>query len=177
MRDIPGHCLLQILHCHRNVLAGQAVHQVEIDVREPGGFCCRDRRAGIGGVMDAPKRAQALVAKTLHTERQAVYAGCVQRAEPVAFGTAGVGLERDLHVRREIDRRGDTPQCACEDGCGEQARRSAAEEQGAKRAAFDQVAVCPQIRQQAFGIGRKRRLRFGLVGIEITVGTLALAPG
>ena len=81
-------------------LAGAGIDQVEGEARE-GRARHLDRRARGGDVMKAAEEAEVVVVERLDAERDAVDAGGAVAAETLGLDAGGIGLERDLGVRRD----------------------------------------------------------------------------
>src|SRR5690606_21932734 len=92
---------LQVVHRHRQVLAGQGVHQVQVEIVETGLARQGDGRLGLPAVVDAAQALQATVVETLDTEAQPVDARRAVTLESAVLGGAGIGLQRDFAARRE----------------------------------------------------------------------------
>jgi hypothetical protein len=112
----------------RGSLLRQPHHQIEADVVEPGGprlehrFACAARR------MNPPEPLQLRVAERLHAEADAVHARPAEAVHARRCGGFRIGLQRDLGVRRDVERLaagGDEPRDL---GRLEQRRRPAPEE-------------------------------------------------
>ena len=163
---------------HRQGLAGQGVHQVEIEILEPRLPRQRDRIDRLAAVVDAAQPCQAAVVETLDAEAQPVDAGLPVVPEASVLGGAGVGLECDLGIGREAQaRRGAFEEPGDRRG-RKQARRTAAEEHAVHRAAPDQRQVLIEIGQQRIHVGiERRRAALEFVRVEIAVRTLSHAPG
>jgi hypothetical protein len=78
--------------------------------------------------MQARQPLQFLVVERLDTEADAVHAGGAERAQQVARGALGIGLERDLGVRRDVERAAAGREDPLHVVGREQRRRAAAEE-------------------------------------------------
>ncbi len=129
----PGERLVERPRPGGQVLAGARVEEVDADVLEPR----RARRpVGVGRVgrgVRAPEAPEERVVERLDAERQARHPGGAERAQTVPIEPLGVGLERDLGVRREPEPGAGVGHHR-RDGRGRQERRgAAAEEQGRRR--------------------------------------------
>ena len=127
MRRLQRERALQVGAGAGQVLAGQGVHQVEVDVVEAGVLGQLHRRLGLAAVVDAAQSLQAAVVEALDAEAQAVDAGSEVTLEAVVLGGAGVGLERDLAAGREAQPRAGLLQEVVDGIRREQRRRAAAE--------------------------------------------------
>src|SRR5690606_17646601 len=72
MRRLQRERALQVGAGAGQVLAGQGVHQVEVDVVEAGVLGQLHRRLGLAAVVDAAQSLQAAVVEALDAEAQAV---------------------------------------------------------------------------------------------------------
>ncbi len=91
MRGLQGQSHVKVIVQLRQRLAGQGVHQVEVEgVKGFTRFLYRGN--GLGAVVYATQGLQVLVIKALHAHRQAGNAGFAEGSESVFFKRAGVGL-------------------------------------------------------------------------------------
>jgi hypothetical protein len=158
------------------VLAGQRVHQVEVE-RVEGQRRFFQRGDGLRPVMHAAQGLQVRVVEALDTERQARDAGIAVGAEAVALEGAGIGLERDLAAGLQLQPRAQVAHQPFDGGGREQAGRAAADEHAVHGAAPHQRQRGIQVGQQRVEVAVERRLaRCHLVRVEVAVRALAQAP-
>ena len=176
MRRRKGERCFNVVQGLAQRLAGQAVHQVEIEVVEVRGGDL-DRAPCFVAIVDAAERFQMRRVEALDAEREPVDAGGAEGGELVGFHCAGVGFERDLRLGQERQAHADRRQQLVERFAGKQARRATAEEDARYLASPDQ-------RQRRLKIGDQRRDVLGLgnaaaclVRVEVTVGAFLHAPG
>ena len=172
--------------CQRlfEVLTGQAVHQVEVQIVEVAGRH-RDRLPRLPLVVDAAECLQVRPAETLDAERETIDAGGAKSGKPAAFDRSGIGLERDLGTGQERQAAAQRCQQLVDDLAGEQARRAAADEDAVDAAAPDQRQSRLEIGDQGRQVValRDRRRRSGrrasgrqCMRVEIAVRALAHTP-
>jgi hypothetical protein len=145
VRRREGQRRVQVGLQQRHGLAGQCVHQVDVEAVEGIGRLGH-RGARLGRVVHAADGAQAVVVKALHADRQARHAGSAEGAEALALEGAGVGFERDLDARHQRQQRTHIGQQPLDAVGREQAGRAAADEHAGHRPA-------PHQRQRGFEIG------------------------
>ncbi len=169
--------LPDVRHCPGRILPRQRVHEVEVDVAEArcaGGF---ERAHDIPGAMDAPQRVQHPVVETLCAEGQPIDAGAEIAGRIAALHGAGVRFQRYLCAVGQPELPGDPVQQPPDLVWREQARRAAPQEYADQFAAPGTGGLERQVRLEGAEIPRPRRIVTGSVGIEVTVGALAHAPG
>ena len=104
-------------------LAGQGIHQVEIESLECHGRLLH-RGDRLRAVVHPAQRLQMRIVEALHTHRQPRDAGLPEGAETVLLESAGIGLQRDLAIRLQHEPGAQVTQQAV-DGLGrEQAGRA-----------------------------------------------------
>ena len=91
------------------------------------------RGDGLRAVVHAADGLQMLVVEALHADRQARHAGGAVGAEAVALEGAGVGLERDLAIGRELQACAQVADQAVDASGRKQAGRTAADEDAVHR--------------------------------------------
>jgi len=94
-------CGFDVGLCAIQILAGQGVHQIDVDVVEASRASLGESGQRVGAAVDAPQRRQTRVVEGLRAQRQPVDAGGAQRREVAALDRAGVGLQCDLGVCRQ----------------------------------------------------------------------------
>ena len=97
-----------------------------------------DGAPGLPVVVNAAKRLEMRRVEALDAERQAIDAGGAKGGELFCFDRAGVGFERNLGVRQHGEARAEGGQQRIERLPGEQAGRTAAEEDAAHAAPPDE---------------------------------------
>jgi hypothetical protein len=179
VRRLQRQRALDVVQRHRQVLAGQGVHQVEVDVVEAGVLRQLHRGPGLRAVVDPPEPAQAAVVETLDAQAQAIDAGAAVVLEAAVLGGAGVGFQRDLAARCETQACAGPLQQAVDLVGREQTRGAAAEEHAVHGPAPGQRQVVVQVGEQRVHVLREGRATGApeLVRVEVAVGTLAHAPG
>ena len=86
-----------------DVLTGQRVHEIEVEVGEARGMQLLGGAPRLGGRMNAPERLEPLRIEALGAERYARDAGRPVVAECAALDRARVGFERHLETRGELE--------------------------------------------------------------------------
>ncbi len=112
----------------RERLARQPEHQVEAEIRKPGGPRLADRRARARGIVHPAKTPQFVVVERLHAEADAIHAGGEKALEARRRRRLRIGLERDFGVGRQRERLAAGADEARDFFRFEQRRRAAAEE-------------------------------------------------
>ena len=160
-----------------HTLAGQAVHQIEIEIVEAG-FDGPFRRAPrFQLAVNATEPLQLRGIEALHANRQAIDAGLAKALELARFGGAGVGLHGDFDIAHEWQQRADTGQQSIHCVRREQRRRAATNENAVDASAPDPRQILLQITQQRVDVLRLRDLAFALMRIEIAIRAFAHTPG
>ena len=100
-------------------------------------MCARELHgaARLRHVMDAPERLQRGVVERLHAERDAVDAGGAIAAETLRLDAAGIGLQRDLGIGRDVPQSRDRIEHRADRAGLHQRGRAAAEEDAGDGAA------------------------------------------
>ena len=166
----PGNRVLPLVEA----LVGQAVHQVEVDVIEPGATGSLE---GLDGPVRAVASAQQLqqsVVEALHTDTKAVYALPQQPPAGLGVQVAGVGLDGDLGVRSDDEGVVGSLQDGGYVAVGKIGRGASAEKYGAHLRMGQRPAPQPNLASHRLEVTPHLRLD-ALVGVEITVGALGLA--
>ncbi len=158
-------------------LLRQAVHEVEVEVADAGCAQLRDCLADLAARVDPAQRREAAVVETLRAERDPVDPGVPVRGECPVLDRAGICLERDLRVARNRQQIAEPRKHRLDGAGGEQARRSAAEEDRHDLAPGDracrELKVVEQCREiHAFGHACRR----DGMRVEVAVRALAHAP-
>ena len=104
VRRRQGERLCEVALEPRHVLAGQCVHQVEVEGRKVAGRRL-GRRDRLGPVVHPTQRRKRPVIETLHAERQPIDAGLAESAKAFALERAGIGLQRHLGIDRHAQHR------------------------------------------------------------------------
>ena len=138
---------------HCQVLAGQGIHQVEVEVVEAGVLRLLHRRLRLGAVVDPPQPLQAAVIEALDAEAEPVDAGGQVVGEAAMLGGAGVGFQGDFQARHEAQAGGRALQEAVDGSWREQAGSAASEEHGVHGAAPGQRQVVVKVGQQGVNVG------------------------
>ena len=169
-------CALQGALPGRERLIGQAVDQVKVDVGETGLARRGDRDLHVVCAVDTAQEVQLGLIEALHAHAQPVDSQRAQRCEACHVHRAGVGLAGDLGVGEDIER----PAAGCHDlrqQIGRQHGRCAA----AQKDGSDRWMPVDFARQLDFfdqrGGERLKQPVQPRVGVEIAVGTFALAEG
>ena len=172
-----GNRLIDIRQGLLDRLAGQAVHEIQIQVVEPGATGHVDRGQGFGVVMDATERLEVYRVEALDADRQPVDAGAPVIGKLGLLEGAGVGLQGDFDIagKAQPGSHGlqDLPQAVG----GKQARRAATKEDRANFAPLNRRQILLQIRYQRRDIFLLGKTTVTDMGVEVTVGALAHAPG
>src|SRR6185369_899444 len=92
-----------ITHGARNVLPGQAVHEIEVEVGEPGGVQLFSGARRLARRVDATQLLELGRVEALRTQRDPIHPDLAITGEPAALDRAGVGFERDLAIRGELE--------------------------------------------------------------------------
>ena len=175
VRRLEGERLLDVGQRLGMPLAGQAVHQVEVEGLEMAGGEFGGM-AGLVAVVHPAERLQMAVVEALDAEREAGDASGAIAGEAPGLGGAGVGFEGDFGVRRQPRQRAEGGEQFV-DGCRrKQAGRAAAEEDADHRPAPDQRQRALQVLEQRGDIFLLWHCAASLVRVEIAVGTFADAP-
>ena len=114
-------------------LLGQGVHQVEVDVVEPGGPRPSQGLSRFIGPVNAAEGFQVSGIEALHADGQAVDAGLSIPGKIFRVGGAGIGLERDFNIGGEAQPLAHTIEHARDRRAGEQTGRAAAHKDGDQR--------------------------------------------
>ncbi len=138
VRQAACHQRVEVAPERVHVLPGRAEEQVRRRARQaPRGHHLAQRARGgqrTRGVVDAVERAQAVVFRGLHAERDTVDADSGVVVEVAGLGSARVGLQRDLGVRRDAAPRVEpTQHCADRTGTPERGRAAAEEDRRNRR--------------------------------------------
>ena len=156
VRRLQGEGTLQVAFGHGQVLAGQGVHQVQVEVVQAGVLGQLHRRLGLGAVVDPAQPLQAAVVEALDAEADPVHPGGAVAVEAAVLGGAGIGFQGDFGLRCEAQPGTGRLQEAV-DGIGrEQARGAAAEEHRMHGAAPGQRQVVLQVAHQGIDVGLER---------------------
>ncbi|MCY1411947.1 hypothetical protein D9M71_273430 [compost metagenome] len=158
-------------------LVGQAVHQVEVEVVEPGIARHVGGANGLVTVVDAAQGFELGLLEALDADRQAIDAQLPVGFELLLLERSGVGFQGDLDVPGKRDALLHTHQQAAKGAGAEQARGAAAEEDRADRAAINGAQFLVQVGQQGIDVRFFRQLGGGGVGVEVAVRAFAHAPG
>lgn len=103
VRRIQHEGAFEVALGHRQRLAGQGVHQVEVEVVEARVLRELHRRLGFAAVVDAAQALERFIVEGLDAETQPVHAGSAVELEAAVLGGARVGFQRDLAARREAE--------------------------------------------------------------------------
>src|SRR5690606_18366370 len=158
-------------------LPREAVHQIQVEILESRGAGAAGSGNRGGAVVDAAQGLQVAVGKALNADGQAVDPGLAEAAKPVLLEGARVGLQGDFDVAGKAY----APLGVVEDGGdgagGKQAGGAAADKDGGQPPALRQLQILVQVGHKGVHIGVLRQLVTPLMGVEITVGAFAHAPG
>ncbi|MNZ83191.1 hypothetical protein D3C78_1019130 [compost metagenome] len=158
-------------------LVGQAVHQVEVEVVEPG------IARHVGGanrfvtVVNAPQGLKLGLLEALDADRQAIDAQLPVGLELLLLERPGIGLEGDFDIAGKRDALLHTLQQPAQSAGAEQAGGAAAKEDRADRPAIDSAQFLVEVGQQGIDVRLFRQLRRSRVGVEVAVRAFAHAPG
>ena len=113
----------------RERLTGQRVHQVEVEGRV---VALRDLHGSkcLRSVMHAAERLQVTIVERLHADRQPRDAGIAIGCKAARLEAAGIGLQRDLAIRRQRQQRTHVGQQPFKALGAHQTGRAAADEDG-----------------------------------------------
>ena len=169
-RRQPGNRILPL----RQSLMRQPIHQIQIDVAEPGIPGGAERIDGLGGAVAAAQQPQQPVVQTLHADAQAVDALPQQPAASGGAQVAGVGLDGHLgagvngeSIGRRLKHGGDV-------ALGQVRRGAAAEKHGSRRRPAQHPPPQPQLAGRRLDVVAHLRLD-ALVSVEIAIGAFRLA--
>src|SRR5690606_19405962 len=137
-------------------VTGQAVHQIEVDMRESRAARGADGRAGPSAVVHASERRELRISKALHADRKTIDARFAEGGVAGRIGGAWVRLERDLGVGREFDSRANPIEQTSDRIGGEEARRPAADIDALHLSTVGSVALRVEIAQKRIDVGAFR---------------------
>ena len=180
VRDVRGlklDCATKILKRFLDGLLRQAVHQIQIEIVEPGTPQFVHRSMNILSAMDASKRFQLLLVEGLHAERHASHAGFAIPREATMLDGSRVRLERHFQLVTDDESRSHRFQEQTDLLGTEQARRAAAEENRDERSIAHLRQIVVEILDQRLDVLALRHVLRHRMRVEIAVGTLAHAPG
>ena len=158
----------------RDELIGQAEHEIDAEVVEPGLPGRLHRRDCVVGRVPPAEQAQLVVVERLHADAEPVDAGSAYRREPLAGAIAGVRFERGLRVGRQVERRRDGAHQPSDVAGGEVRRCAAAEEEAREPGPAEPRAPLREVVAQRVDVARHQRLD-ARVGVEVAVGAARLA--
>ena len=201
MAGLQGQALAQIVQRLGLLLPRQAVHQIQVDPLETGAATNHlvriettadlgaqgaillhqpsppHRLQRRGAVVDTTESRQGGIVEALHTDGQAIDPGTAEAAKAGRVDGAGVRLQGDLDVGRQIQQLVQQFDDAGHGIGAEQARRAAADEQAAHHASLDGIELLPQILLEPGDERPFGQLALERMGVEVAVRTLARAPG
>ena len=175
VRRVPADALFDVgLRLVRR-LAGQPIHEVEVEVVEArlGNLDCVARFVR---AVDAAKRPEVRVVEALDADRQPVDAAGSIVAELLRLERARVRLERDLGIGRERQARAEFGKQAIDRARREEARRAAAEEDAVHAPAPDPRQRVLEVRDKRGAVRVLGQVAFLFVRVEIAVRAFAHAP-
>ena len=177
MRRLQRKCFFHIIQCTGQRLFRQRIHQIQVQIDDPGILGLLDRTVSLGRVVDAADALERSIVETLHAETDAVDAGTTVIRKRPMLDRAGIGFLRDLDARREIQPRADAVQDARDSVRREQARCAPTEKNRLQFAPLRQRQVLIQVAQQRSDVLFLRQRLRRVVRIEIAVRAFAHAPG
>ncbi|CRM80693.1 hypothetical protein [Pseudomonas sp. 22 E 5] len=157
-------------------LIGQAVHQVQVEVIEPGLAGHTSGAHSLIAIMDAAQRLKLLLLEALDANGQAIDPQLAVRHELLLFEGAGVGFQGDFDIACKRNTGLHALEQAAQCGGAEQARRTATEEDRTQFAAVNRVQVLIKVGQQCVHILFFRQHFARGVGVEVAIRAFAYAP-
>ncbi len=176
MRGLQAQRFFHVLQRRAHALTGQCVHQVEVEVSQPR--CVQFRRGPprlIGG-MNATKRLQLPVVKALRAERDPRDARGPILVKAPSLDRPGVRLQGHFDIRRQTEEFVRGLQNVGDRSWGEEARRTATQEDADDFSAADIGCLRLEIGLERRDVGGLRELAVQRVRIEVAVGALPHAP-
>ena len=159
-------------------LVRQAEHQVEREVGKARLARADDGHARLLVGMRTAEALEHVVLIGLHADGDAVEARANQPLEPLRRDAVGVGLERDLGVRAEVEALLQLVENFFQILRAEEARRTAAEIDGVDRVVRREAArFADVVGQRLQVLVRRAAIAAAAEGVEVAVFALALAEG
>ena len=155
----------------------QRVHQIQIEVGEPGRMQLLGRAIGVLGRMNAPQPHERRGSEALRPQRNPGDAGVPITGEAASFHRAGIGLQGDFRIRGYAGQAPQRLEQPRELLRGKQTRSASTEKDRLDRATADRRQLTLEVVDQRVDVARRRSGAAPLVGIEVAVRTLAHAPG
>lgn len=168
---------LDVLKCLPGRLARQTVHQIDIEVIEPGAASGAYGPVGGIGIVNSPQRFEMVGVETLDPDGETVDARCPESVEPAGFERAGVGFQGNFGICGEGKACPQFPEQAIVEVAAHQGRSAASDEHGLYWSIGGKGQVLVEIFEQSLQIGGFRDCPGESVGVEVTVGALPHAPG
>src|ERR1700733_1923148 len=128
MRRLQRQRVSDIRQCLRDSLVRQAVHQIEIEIRQARDLQLLDCALRIGSAVDATQALELSGVEALRTERYAGNSGGAIIGKAAALDRTRVGLQRDFQVSGELEPLLHAAQKPRQRGGREQTGRAAAKE-------------------------------------------------
>ncbi len=127
--------------------------------------------------VNATDFAEHAVIETLYADGQAIDPGRAELAETTLFNGAGIGLQRDFHIRLAAQTRADAGEQTVNGFRRKQARRAATDENAADDAPPHRRQFQVEISQERIDVLTFGESRTGLMRIEIAIRAFTHAPG
>ncbi|MNZ88507.1 hypothetical protein D3C78_1074020 [compost metagenome] len=176
MGRVQGDGLAQVAQGVLQGLVGQAMHQVQVEVVEPGLTGHAGGTYRFIAVVDSSQGLEFLLLETLDTDRQAIDAQRPIGDELLLFEGARVGFQGNFDIAGERDALLHAFEQPAQCLGTEQARRAATEEDRAQFAAIDGMQVLVEVGQQGVDILFFRQHYACGVGVEVAIRAFAYAP-
>ncbi len=151
-----------------DALPRQPHHQIKADVVEPGGACFGEGHASPVGSVKTGQASQLGLAKRLDTETETVHAGRAKGRQLRIVDAFRISFQRDLGVRRDVERVAAQGDDAGDVGRIKQRRRAAAEVDRVGRPSCPPRAL--DLLQQCVDVARLLR-RVEQPAVEVAVVT------
>ena len=158
MRRIEFDRLTQVVQRLVQRLVRQAVHQIEVKATKAKPRCQMRRALCLIRAVNTPQALQFRFAKALHADGDAVHARTLVLHEAIGFHGAWVGFHGDLRTGGQRQAVAYAVEQGLHSRPGEQARRSAANENRADFTSLGVVRIGPQVGQQMLHIIIMRHL-------------------
>ncbi len=158
-------------------LLRQAEHEIEIEIVEAGVVGRFGGANGLAAAVNAADPLQGVVVEALRADGKAVDAQGTEFAKLVRLEGARVGLHGDLGVGGQVETGAQAREQFVQGRGGKQAGRAAADKEAVHLAAPDVGQLLFQVAEQRRHIAFLGNVAFGLMGIEVAIGTFAHTPG
>ncbi|MNT12013.1 hypothetical protein D3C72_1469210 [compost metagenome] len=157
-------------------LIRQAMHQVQVEVVEPGLPRHTGGAYGFVTVVNPSQGLELFLLKALNTDRQAIDPQFPVRHELVLLECPRIGFQRDFDVAGKRNALFDAFEQTTQRISAEQAWRAATKENRAQLTTINGVQVLIEIGQQCVDVLFFRQHGAGGVGVEVAIRAFAHAP-